>query len=76
MLVFILFTLFTIVKPDATEEQIERVIETGEVDKLYIKTTVDLQGQAKNALAYVEDRHRDIVAIEASVRVCLRGSES
>lgn len=60
-----------IVKPDATETQIETAIETGQVDKLFVQGTLDtaqMHGQAKNALSYVKDRHNDIVAIEASVR--------
>lgn len=60
-----------IVMPDATEEQVERVIESGSVDKIFAQSTLDpahLTAQAKNALSYVQDRHRDILAIEASVR--------
>lgn len=60
-----------IVKPDATEEQIEQAIENGQVEKMFQQSTLDSQfltAQAKNALAYVQDRHRDIVAIEASVK--------
>jgi len=60
-----------IVKPDATEEQIENAIESGQVDQMFVQSTLDqnyLTAQAKNALAYVQDRHRDIVAIEASVK--------
>eukprot|EP00026_Physarum_polycephalum_P014779 Phypoly_transcript_15332.p1 GENE.Phypoly_transcript_15332~~Phypoly_transcript_15332.p1 ORF type:complete len:259 (+),score=40.09 Phypoly_transcript_15332:121-897(+) len=60
-----------IVQPQATETQIEKAIETGQVDKMFVQSTLDgaqLAGQAKNALSYVKDRHRDIVAIEASVR--------
>jgi len=60
-----------IVKPEATDSQIEKAIETGQVDRLFVQSTLDsaqLQTQAKNALAYVKDRHQDIVAIENSVR--------
>jgi len=60
-----------IVKPDATEAQIEAAIENGQVEKLFVQSTLDgqyLTGQAKNALAYVTDRHRDIVAIETSMK--------
>jgi len=60
-----------IVKPDATEEQIDTAIENGTVDKMFVQSTLDSQyltGKAKDALAYVQDRHRDIVAIERSVR--------
>ena len=64
-----------IVKPEATDNQIEKAIETGQVDKLFVQGTLDgaqLHGQAKNAMAYVTARHQDIVAIENSVRVCKR----
>lgn len=60
-----------IVKPDATDEQIEQAIENGQVEKMFTQSTIDqnyMTGQAKNALAYVQDRHRDIVLIEQSVK--------
>jgi syntaxin 1B/2/3 len=60
-----------IVKPEATEPQIERAIETGQVEKLFVQSTLDsaqLTTQSKNALAYVKDRHNDIVAIEQSIK--------
>jgi len=60
-----------IVRPDATQTEIDNAIESGEVDKLYAKAAMDqshLHGQAKNALAYVQDRHKDIVQLEASIQ--------
>jgi len=59
-----------IVKPDATEDEVEQAIETGEADKLYRQGTLDqqsLHSQAKNALSYIQDRHREIVQIEQSI---------
>jgi len=59
-----------IVKPDATQDEIEHAIETGEADQLYKMGTLDAQSlhsQAKNALSYIQDRHREIVQIEQSV---------
>lgn len=59
-----------IVKPDATQAEIERAIESGEADQLYKVGTLDsqnLHSQAKNALSYIHDRHREIVQIEQSV---------
>jgi len=59
-----------IVKPDATQDEIEHAIESGEADQLYRVGTLDsanLHSQAKNALSYIQDRHREIVQIEASV---------
>jgi len=57
-----------IVKPDATQDEIDHAIESGEADQLYRVGTLDgLHSQAKNALSYIQDRHREIVQIEASV---------
>jgi len=60
-----------IVKPDATDAQIDEAIENGKVEQMFVQTTLDqshLTSQAKNALAYVQDRHRDILAIEMSIK--------
>jgi len=59
-----------IVKPDATQDEIEHAIESGEADQLYRSGTLESQNmhsQAKNALSYIQDRHREIVQIERSV---------
>jgi t-SNARE complex subunit (syntaxin) len=57
-----------IVKPDATQDEIEHAIETGEADNLYKSNTLEIHSQAKNALSYIQDRHKEIVQIEASVQ--------
>jgi syntaxin 1B/2/3 len=61
---------FKIVKPDATSEEIDQAIESGQADKLFAMSTLDqnLHSQAKNALSYINDRHRDIMMIESSIR--------
>jgi len=59
-----------IVKPDATQEEIDDAIESGTADQLYRVGTLDqqhLHSQAKNALSYIQDRHREIVQIEQSI---------
>jgi len=59
-----------IVKPDATPEEIDAVIESGQADQLYRVGTLDqaaLHSQAKNALSYIQDKHREIVQIEQSI---------
>jgi len=59
-----------IVKPDATAEEIDEAIESGSADQLYRMGTLDqthLQSQAKNALSYIQDRHKEILQIEQSV---------
>jgi len=59
-----------IVKPDATQDEIDEAIESGTADQLYRVGTLDqqhLHSQAKNALSYIQDRHREIVQIEQSV---------
>jgi len=59
-----------IVKPDATNAEVEQIIESGEADQLYRSGTLDqtnLHSQAKNALSYIKDRHREIVQIEQSI---------
>jgi len=59
-----------IVKPDATQDEIEHAIESGEADQLFKVGTLDAQhlhSQAKNALSYIQDRHREIVQIEQSI---------
>lgn len=73
-MLFFLLTKLSTVHPQATNDEIEEAIDNGQVDKMFAQTTLDgayMQGQAKNAMAYVQDRHRDIKAIEASVRVSL-----
>jgi len=56
-----------IVKPDATEQEIQHVVDGGKLnvfaDQLYMENHV----QAKDALTYVEGRHRELLKIEASV---------
>eukprot|EP01112_Ceratiomyxa_fruticulosa_P001345 TRINITY_DN1140_c0_g1_i2.p1 TRINITY_DN1140_c0_g1~~TRINITY_DN1140_c0_g1_i2.p1 ORF type:complete len:268 (+),score=45.88 TRINITY_DN1140_c0_g1_i2:303-1106(+) len=62
---------YKIVKPEATAEEIDEAIEEGTVDKVFQMQLMDQAGlttQAKNALSYIQDRHRDIVVLESSIR--------
>jgi len=61
---------YKIAKPDATPEEIEEAIESGDSSKVFANQILDshLHQQAKNALAYIEARHTDIKRIEASIQ--------
>jgi len=60
---------YKIAKPDATPDEIEEAMESGDSSKIFANQILDthLHAQAKNALAYIEARHRDIVRLEASI---------
>lgn len=58
-----------VVKPDLTEAEIESIIETG--DAQVFKEGIlekDLREKATQALAYVENKHNDIVRLAESVK--------
>jgi len=61
---------YKIAKPDATAEEIETAMDSGDSSKIFANQILDthLHTQAKNALAYIQDRHRDILLLEASIR--------
>jgi len=56
-----------IVKPDATPEQIQHVVDGGKLNVFADQLYSENQAQAKDALTYVEGRHRELLKIEASV---------
>eukprot|EP01132_Coremiostelium_polycephalum_P002037 gene2037-2507_t len=60
---------YRIVKPDATPEEIQSAMESGDPKKLFAETILytHLHTQAKNALAYIQDRHNDIIKLEQSI---------
>jgi len=62
---------YKIAKPDATPDEIEEAIESGDSSKVFANQILDshLHQQAKNALAYIEARHADIKRIEASIQL-------
>lgn len=57
------------VKPEATEADIEQVLESGTANQIFAEQILDKRhSQAKDALAYVENRHRDIIKLEQSIQ--------
>jgi len=56
-----------IVKPDATQEEIQNVVEGGKLNVFANEIHKENQAQALAALTYVEGRHRELVKIENSV---------
>lgn len=59
-----------IVKPDATAEEIDRLIESGETE-LFAQQILSSpqQAEARKALSDIQDRHEDIIKIEKSILV-------
>lgn len=56
-----------IVKPDATPEEVQQVLEGGKLNVFAEEINSVKYEQAKDALNYVENRHREILKIENSV---------
>jgi len=60
---------YKIVKPDATQEEINAALESGDSKKIFEEQILytHLHTQAKNALDYIQDRHNDILKLEQSI---------
>jgi len=60
---------YKIAKPDASPDEIEDAMQSGDSSKIFANQILDthLHKQAKDALAYIEARHKDIVRLEASI---------
>jgi len=60
---------YKIAKPDASPDEIEDAMQSGDSSKIFANQILDthLHQQAKNALAYIEARHKDIARLEASI---------
>jgi len=60
---------FKIVKPNATNEEVEKVIESGDVGPIFAQSIVmsGQQVEARAALEDIQNRHEDIVRIERSI---------
>jgi syntaxin 1B/2/3 len=60
---------YKIAKPDASQDEIEEAMSTGDSSKIFANQILDthLHAQAKSALAYIEARHKDILRLEASI---------
>jgi t-SNARE complex subunit (syntaxin) len=56
-----------VVRPDATEEEINDTMESGNADRIFADKTVDKQKAAETALSYIRDRHQEIMKIEQSL---------
>jgi t-SNARE complex subunit (syntaxin) len=56
-------------KPEATQEEIDEALESGNT-QIFQKQILDMQhhAQAKEALIYIENRHRDIIRLEQSIK--------
>jgi len=62
-------TQFKMVKPDATEEEITEAIDSGDT-QIFAKAILDTERktQAKNALAYIQNKSNDIKRLEESIQ--------
>jgi len=60
---------YKIAKPDASPEEIEQALDSGDGGKVFADQILDthMHAQAQNALAYIKARHKDIVRLEASI---------
>jgi len=58
-----------IVNPDATEDDIQKAIETGSTEGIFAKQFVDQQyaEEASSALQYVQSKHKQIMRLETSI---------
>lgn len=56
------------VKPEATQEEIDQALDSGNT-AVFAEKILDKQrhSQAKDALAYIENKHKEIMALEQSI---------
>jgi len=59
---------YKIVKPDATQDEIDEVLESGDTQVFAAQILDKRHSQAKEALAYIENKHRDILRLEQSIK--------
>jgi len=59
---------YKIVKPDATHAEIEEALESGNTQVFAKEILNQRHAQAKDALNYIENRHRDILRLEQSIK--------
>lgn len=61
---------YKIIKPDVTDEEINKVLENGEGNNLMQKYILDMEHKedAMNALTYIEFRHQGILKLEKSIQ--------
>jgi t-SNARE complex subunit (syntaxin) len=60
---------YKIVKPDATQEEIDAALESGNTE-VFANQILDTKRHemAKDALAYIENKHKDILRLEQSIQ--------
>lgn len=59
---------YKIVKPTATQEEIDEALESGNTQIFANQILDQRHAAAKDALAYIENRHRDILKLEQSIK--------
>ncbi|KAN0000131.1 hypothetical protein ACTFIZ_008584 [Dictyostelium cf. discoideum] len=61
---------YKIVKPEATTQEINDAIQSGDSKKIFEETILHthLHNQALNALDYIQERHNDIIKLEQSIK--------
>lgn len=62
----------SIVKPNASKDEVEKVLDGGETGPIFAQSIVmtSAQMEAGAALSDIQNRHEDIVRIERSIIVC------
>ncbi|KYQ99727.1 t-SNARE family protein [Tieghemostelium lacteum] len=60
---------YRVVNPDASEEEVQEVLDSGVAQKVFIETTLfqNLNNEAYKALNYVQSKHNDIIKIEQNI---------
>jgi len=56
-----------IVNPNISEEEVNKIINTGSSDGLFSDQVVDRHSNAKNALMYIQEEHRGLKQLEKSL---------
>lgn len=59
---------YRIVKPEATQEEIQEALESGNTQIFAKEILNQRHSQAKDALNYIENRHKDILRLEQSIK--------
>jgi len=59
---------YKIVKPNATQEEIEQALESGNTQVFADQILDTKHAAAKDALVYIENRHREILRLEQSIK--------
>jgi len=59
---------YRIVKPEATQDEIEEALDSGNTQVFAKEILNQRHSQAKDALNYIENRHKDILRLEQSIK--------